>query len=1148
MKSPQGQSNSELLYRFENEVIPQLAVEQIFKAPQHSWKQRSPAKCKGGCPWHVSKSGTAFVVDTVSLQWYCAGCDFGGGPVQYLHRLRGGVGVSPRGEEFITILRELFDLAGVEFPRRELAPEEAEQIERRDARRAALQTVIHGTQERLWSDDGAVARAYLRTRGFSKDQIRELGFGLYSSASRVRAELVSAGHDSQSIDDASAAWPRLEGYIVAPWFDEHGRPLTLYGIWPEKTKTPPGNRPHKIALPNPKGEDGEDLERTKRSPYCFDRARRAGHTDVVIVEGVLDAALLQAYGDTRVIAPVAAQLSGDQVNTLARCGVKKATICLDPDSAGDRGIESCIRSLTGVGISTLIAPRLPDGQDPDEFVIEHGMEVWRTHIADAEPSAVYLARRMLDDITPKSNMGKRRDAVERVAAFVADLDSAKCALDIEQIVEITIARTGYKVGTIRKMLTATRRTAGAAPKLSIVRHSAVDTDIPYEASDRGLIWYKETRDGDIPVRLTNFLAEITGDIVEDDGSGEPVRLIEIQGTVCGRRAPQTFTVPAHRFGAMTWPVENLGPEAILFPGHALRDHARAAVQMLSRNVRRRTVFTHTGWRRVDGAWVFLHSGGAISANGAIDGVEVHLAEDLGRYQFPETPEGQDLAGAVCKSLELTAVAPDRIMIPILAAAYRAPLGPCRESLHLAGETGTGKTELVALAQQHFGAQMDAKHLPASWESTDNALEGIAFAAKDALLVIDDFAPGGTSYDVRRLHAKAARLFRGQGNRSGRLRMRANSTLRPTKFPRGLILSTGEDIPQGHSIRARTLIIEVAEGDIDWDQLTICQRYAAEAIYARAMAGYLQWLASRHDEVRKTLTADIAELRRRAATDGQHKRTPEIVADLAVGFRSFARFANEIGAITDGEAADLGEHVWKVLLAVGADQNAHHDAVDPVRRFFVLLSSALASGEAHVASAKGQEPVDPEAWGWRLRSTIGQNGAQELWWPQGARVGWVSGEDFLVDLDAAYRAVQQMAGASGTGIPITSRTLSKRLMERGHLKSTEAPRLTIRRRLEGRRRAVLHLSSGVLSPEVRQVRQLNHDPASEAEKADPGAVPRRTSEGDDAESVPEDCASRPPGGVKTEVSGAVGALGTVPGAYPPGESGTDGTSGRVEIVI
>ena len=50
------------------------------------------------------------------------------------------------------------------------------------------------------------------------------------------------------------------------------------------------------------------------------------------------------------------------------------------------------------------------------------------------------------------------------------------------------------------------------------------------------------------------------------------------------------------------------------------------------------------------------------------------------------------------------------------------------------------------------------------------------------------------------HREADRLVRAQGNRSGRQRMRQDSTLRPAKPPRGLLLSTGEDVPRGHSLR------------------------------------------------------------------------------------------------------------------------------------------------------------------------------------------------------------------------------------------------------------------------------------------------------------------------------------------------------------
>src|SRR5262249_44034411 len=153
------------------------------------------------------------------------------------------------------------------------------------------------------------------------------------------------------------------------------------------------------------------------------------------------------------------------------------------------------------------------------------------------------------------------------------------------------------------------------------------------------------------------------------------------------------------------------------------------------------------------------------------------------------------------SLALLDLAPDRITVPLLGAAYRAALGPCDCAEHLSGPTGVGKTELVALAQQHYGASMDARHLPGSWASTGNALEGLAFAAADALLSVDDFAPGGTSADVARMRREADRLLRAQGNRAGRQRMRADGTLRPAKPPRGLILSTGEDVPRGQSLRA-----------------------------------------------------------------------------------------------------------------------------------------------------------------------------------------------------------------------------------------------------------------------------------------------------------------------------------------------------------
>ena len=57
-------------------------------------------------------------------------------------------------------------------------------------------------------------------------------------------------------------------------------------------------------------------------------------------------------------------------------------------------------------------------------------------------------------------------------------------------------------------------------------------------------------------------------------------------------------------------------------------------------------------------------------------------------------------------------------------------------------------------------------------------------------------------------------------------MRADGGSRPTYYPRGLIVSTGEDVPSGQSLRARMIVLELAPGDIDTAVLSRIQRMLA----------------------------------------------------------------------------------------------------------------------------------------------------------------------------------------------------------------------------------------------------------------------------------------------------------------------------------
>ena len=137
--------------------------------------------------------------------------------------------------------------------------------------------------------------------------------------------------------------------------------------------------------------------------------------------------------------------------------------------------------------------------------------------------------------------------------------------------------------------------------------------------------------------------------------------------------------------------------------------------------------------------------------------------------------------------------PRRITLPLLAATFRAPLAEVTsadQSVFVEGPTGCQKSSLTGVFQAHYGSKFSYSHLPGSWESTDNSLELQAFAAKDAVFVVDDFKPKGSKWDIEALHKNADRLLRGQANQQGWGRITPDATLRASYYPRGVIISSG----------------------------------------------------------------------------------------------------------------------------------------------------------------------------------------------------------------------------------------------------------------------------------------------------------------------------------------------------------------------
>ncbi len=134
---------------------------------------------------------------------------------------------------------------------------------------------------------------------------------------------------------------------------------------------------------------------------------------------------------------------------------------------------------------------------------------------------------------------------------------------------------------------------------------------------------------------------------------------------------------------------------------------------------------------------------------------------------------QNGIGALC-------VGNGRLVLAVCAALtgpLLEPLGEENFGFHVEGGSSIGKTTLLRAAASVWGAPIQ------SWRTTDNAAEGLARAANDGLLILDELS----QVDGSAADAMAYML----GNGAGKARSRRDGTAKPPERFRLVFLSSGE---------------------------------------------------------------------------------------------------------------------------------------------------------------------------------------------------------------------------------------------------------------------------------------------------------------------------------------------------------------------
>lgn len=451
--------------------------------------------------------------------------------------------------------------------------------------------------------------------------------------------------------------------------------------------------------------------------------------------------------------------------------------------------------------------------------------------------------------------------------------------------------------------------------------------------------------------LGKFLAMITREVIRDDGV-QQTRQLEIQGWQSSGAPLGRIYVDIEKYGSMDWVMKRWGSKVNIAPGSTVKDKLRYAImEAAGGNVEEMTIYQHTGWRKIDGKWCYLHQGGCIGAENAT----VDLGLGLERYGLDFIAEDIDPVDAALASGSLASTIDPRVSVPMLGITYLAPLmefldqggySPAFITM-LKGDSGTNKTSIASLFLTHFG-DFNYDRAPASFNDTANTVGWKAFYLKDTPLLVDDYYPPTTRDEKRKMQGIAQRLSRAFGNHQDRGRLAADLSIQATRPPRALAIMTGELVPDiGVSGVGRLYIIEVGGKPIpDMEAYMDLWRRARRGELRAAMRSYIEWLLPQADNLGRE-TAELFEAYRSRAEEalrqsGAHSRTTNAVTHVMIGLTYMLRYFESLGLSVPETTEALLEDYWGIVTGNSVQQATESRADTPVEMFLAAVRELLTS--------------------------------------------------------------------------------------------------------------------------------------------------------------------------------------------------------------
>lgn len=372
--------------------------------------KRSGKSYVGLCPFHDEKTPSLHVNEEKGV-FHCFGCGAGGDIFGFMMRYNNIT--------FPEAVGELAKRAGIRIEKTSLP------IRRKSKKDIffKLNMVVSEFYHRLLveSKEGGTARNYLSERGIPLDIIKEFGLGYAPAGWDTLAKFLTNKGASINIAEElglvirrknkDGYYDRFRERIMFPIRDVDGRVAGFGGRTLTKEEPKYMNSPE------------SEVYRKGSILYGLDKSRdfMRRKEQAIVVEGYMDFLSLYRAGIRNVIATLGTSLTHDHAVLLRRY-TDRVIVVFDGDESGIKaGMKAAFRILEDFlkeNLSSFMVV-LPEGDDPDSFILKGRIDEFLRLIEDAVPLLDFFIEKILKDF--QTGKISRSSAVQAITGILTKI-------------------------------------------------------------------------------------------------------------------------------------------------------------------------------------------------------------------------------------------------------------------------------------------------------------------------------------------------------------------------------------------------------------------------------------------------------------------------------------------------------------------------------------------------------------------------------------------------------------------------------------------------------------------------------------------------------------------------------------------------------